>query len=219
METPEPKEDAPVQPIVIPGPVEVFSTKGWKEYFSESAMIVFSVLVALALTEVVNYFHEKKDTAETLQNIKEELVKNKRFEQEQYVYQTMVLKNIDSALTHPEFLHLVIHDGELHLKHIAPEGILYRDLSKVAWQVAQSKGITTRIDFSLVEKITNIYEQQARIDKLEDEIAAILLKPGAPADANARESLILVRDAYHGWAYDRAPGLIEDYDKTIKALE
>lgn len=36
MDTPEqPKEDTPVQPIIIPGPVEVFSTKGWKEYLSE----------------------------------------------------------------------------------------------------------------------------------------------------------------------------------------
>jgi hypothetical protein len=219
METPEPKEDAPVQSIIIPGPVEVFSTKGWKEYLSESAMIVFSVLIALFLTEVVNYFHEKHETAETLLNIKKELIKNKQFEQEQYAYQTMVLKNIDSALKHPDFLHQVIHDGELHFKNIAPNGVLYRDLSKVAWQVAQSKGIVTRVDFSLVEKLTDIYEQQARIDKLEDEIAAILLKPGSRADANARETLILMRDGYHGWAYDRAPGLIDDYGEAIKALE
>jgi hypothetical protein len=225
MENYELKNDTPVQadttvqPVLIPGPVEVFSRKDWKDYARESAMIVFSVLVALFLTEVVNYFHEKNETAETLLNIKKELIKNKQFEQEQYAYQTMVLKNIDSALKHPEFLHVVIHDGELRFKNIAPDGVLYRDLSKVAWQVAQGKGIITRIDFSLVERLTNIYEQQARIDKLEDEIAAILLKPGSRADANARETLILMRDGYHGWAYDRAPGLIDDYGQAIKALE
>jgi hypothetical protein len=215
MKTPRP----PAQQAQKPAPIEVFSKKDWKDYLRESAMIVFSVLVALALTELVNYFHEKQETAEMLLNLKNEIVKNKQDEQEQYAYQTKVLKNIDSALRYPKFLRQVIHDGELHFKNIAPDGVLYRDLSKVAWQVAQSKGIITRVDFSLVEKLTNIYEQQARIDKLEDEIAAILLKPGSRTDANARETLILMRDGYHGWAYDRAPELINDYGQAIKALE
>jgi hypothetical protein len=218
MRTPRQNANRPATAPVGAGPLEVFSKKDWKDYARESAMIVFSVLLALALTEVVNYFHEKNETAELLLNLKNEMVKNKQYEQEQYAYQTMVLKNIDSALKHPEFLHQVIHDGELHFKNIAPDGVLYRDLSKVAWQVAQSKGIITRVDFPLVEKLTHIYEQQARIDKLEEEIAAILLKSGSRTDANARETLILVRDGYHGWAYDRAPGLINDYAQVIKAL-
>ena len=203
----------------LPPRVEVFTKKGFKEYISESAMIVFSVLLAIFLTEVVNYLHEKNETAETLQNIKLELIKNKKAEQEQYVYQESVLKNIDSALEHPDFLRQVISKGELHLNRIAPEGILYHDLSKVAWQVAQSKGIITKIDFTRVEKLTDIYEQQARIDKLEDEIASILLKQGSRSDVNAHETLVLVRDSYHGWAFDRAPVLIKKYDEAIKMLE
>lgn len=218
METPEAENDAPVQPLLIHQPVEVFSKKDWNDYARESAMIVFSVLVALFLTEIVNYIHDKNETHELLNNIRLEMVNNKKAVQEQYVYQQQVLKNIDSALNHPEFRHKIFSDGELHLQFIAPDGIVYHDLSKVAWQIAQSKAIISRINFSLVEQLTDIYDQQARIDKLEDEIAGVLLRPGARSEANLRETLILMRDNYHGWAFERTPGLIKQYDDTIKAI-
>src|ERR1700749_3869641 len=81
---------------------EVYVLRDWKEYLGESALIIFSVLLALFLTEYFSNLHEKNQTKELLNNIKEELVKNKKAEQEQYTYEKQVLKNIDSALTHKE---------------------------------------------------------------------------------------------------------------------
>src|ERR1700748_1304431 len=82
---------------------EVYVLRDWKEYLGESALIIFSVLLALILTEYFSKLHEKNQTKELLNNIKEELVKNKKAEQEQYAYEKIVLKNIDSALTHRDF--------------------------------------------------------------------------------------------------------------------
>ena len=198
---------------------EVYVLRDWKEYLGESALIIFSVLLALFLTEFITNLREKKETGELLKNIKEELIANKKAEEEQYVYQKMVLKNIDSALQHKEFQQQIITNDEFHLKLIAPEGVLYRDLSTVAWEVAKSHDITSKADFKLISELTGIYANQARIDKLEDKVADIFLRYESRKQENIRASLILMRDNYKGWAFDRAPGLIARYDGAIKLME
>lgn len=198
---------------------EVYVLRDIKEYLGESVLIMFSVLLALFLTEYFNGLHEKHETKELLKNIKEELVKNKKAEEEQYAYQKMVLKNIDSALKSKEFQQKIIVNDEFHLSLIAPDGIQYRDLSTVAWEVAKSKDIITKADFTLIAKLTNIYAQQARIDKLEDKVADIFLRYESRRQENVHASLVLMRDNYKGWAFDRAPGLIASYDEAIKMLE
>lgn len=200
-------------------PNEVYVLRDWKEYIGESVLIVFSVLLALGLTEVINYFHDKGEIRETLHNIRLELIKNKHNAELQYAYQTQVLKNIDSALSNKAYADQILSNGELHLTKIAPHGVMYRDLDDVAWQVAKSHNIASKIRFDLLAKLTDIYDNQARITKLEDEVAKVLLSRESRDPQNTRVSLLLVRDNYKGWAYDRTPGLIRNYDDTIKMLD
>jgi hypothetical protein len=198
---------------------EVYVLRDWKEYMGESVLIIFSVLLALFLTEYITNLHEKKDTRELLDNIKTELINNKRAEQEQYVYQKNILRTIDSALRTPAFLQKIVVNGEFHLEYIAPEGVVNRDLTTVAWDVAKSHNITTKASFPLIAKLTDIYANQARIDKVEEKVATVLLSRESRNAANIRETLILIRDNYKGWAYDRAPALIAKYDAAIKLLD
>jgi len=198
---------------------EVYVLRDWKEYLGESFLIIFSVILALGLTEFFNTQHEKGETRELLKNVREELVKNKKAEEEQYAYQKMVMKNIDSALNNKDFQDKIIANDEFHLKFIAPEGVIYRDLSTVAWEVAKSHNITAKANFKLITELTGIYANQARIDKLEDKIADIFLRYESRKKENIRVSLILMRDNYKGWAFDRAPGLIHRYDEAIKVLD
>ncbi|MEO6631387.1 MAG: hypothetical protein ABIN13_06680 [Mucilaginibacter sp.] len=197
----------------------VFVLRDWKEYIGESGLIIFSVLLALFLTEFINSQHDKSQTKELLTNIKNELVKNKHDEQEQYVYQQGILRRIDSALGDPAIQHKILENGELHFKYLAPDGVIYHDLSDVAWQVGQSHNIITKVDFKLIERLTDIYDNQARIVKLEDKVGGLLLSYESRRPENIRETLILIRDNYHGWAFDRAPSLIKKYDEAIKAID
>src|SRR6195952_639554 len=198
---------------------EVYVLRDWKEYLGESFLIIFSVILALGLTEFFNTQHEKGETRELLKNVREELVKNKKAEEEQYAYQKMVLKNIDSALANKDFQDKVISNDEFHLKLLAPDGILYRDLSTVAWEVAKSHNITEKANFKLISELTGIYANQARIDKLEDKIADVFLRYESRKKENTHVSLILMRDNYKGWAFDRAPSLIAKYDEAIKMMD
>ena len=197
----------------------VYVLREWKEYIGESGLIIFSVLLALILTEFINTQHEKSQTKELLSNIKDELVKNRRSEQEQYVYQQGVLRRIDSALNSPAIQQRILAGNEFNFKYLAPSGVIYHDLSKVAWQVGQTHNIFLKVDFKLVERLTDIYDNQARIDKLEDKLGNILLSYESRKPENIRETLILIRDNYHGWAFDRAPSLIKKYDDAIKAID
>lgn len=197
---------------------EVYVLRDFKEYIGESMLIIFSVLLALFLTEIINSVHEKNQTRELTENIRNELIKNKKAEEEQYAYQAAVLKRIDSALTNPEMQKALLTNNEFHFGQLAPDGVVYRDLSKVAWQVGQERDITLKMDFKLVELLTDIYDQQSRIDKLEDKIANVLLSYDSRNPANVRQTLILLRDNYHGWAFDRAKNLIGLYDRAIKEM-
>jgi hypothetical protein len=198
---------------------EVYILRDWKEYLGESFLIMFSVLLALILTEYFSNLHEKRETRELLDNIKTELIHNKQKEQDQYIYQKNVLRAIDSALKTPSFQQKILTNNEFHLNFIAPEGVVNRDLSTVAWEIAKSHNITTKVSFKLIAKLTDIYANQARIDKVEEKVANVLLSWESRKPENIRITLLLLRDNYKGWAFDRAPALIAKYDEAIKMID
>lgn len=201
------------------GTPEVYILRDWKEYLGESALIMFSVLLALVLTEYFSGLHEKKDTRELLENIKTELIHNKQAEQEQYIYQKNALKAIDSALKTPSFQQKILVNNEFHLSYIAPEGVVNRDLSSVAWEIAKSHSIMNKVNLKLLTRLTDIYANQARIDKVEEKVANVLLSWESRKPENIRTTLLLLRDNYKGWAFDRAPSLMAKYDVAIKMLD
>ncbi len=197
---------------------EVYVLRDWKEYAGESLLIIFSVLLALVLTEFINKIHDKNETRDLLINIRNELISNKKAEAEQYAYHLRVIRSIDSALVNPELQKKIVSNDEFHLKKIAPDGVLYRYLDDIAWEVAKNHNISSRISFRTIKMLTYIYQDQARIMKAEDEIAKVFLSREAGKVENAHATLILIKNNYKGWAVDRAPGLLKQYDKAIKLL-
>ncbi len=199
-------------------PPEVSIVRNWKEYLGESLLIIFSVILALGLTEIINNINEARRTKEVLHQLREELIANKKAEQEQYAYHLQVLKNIDSALRNPAFAQQFINSGEIHQKPIFPEGLLRHDLNDVAWQVAKQSNIFSKIDLDTYSLLTDIYNNQEHITKSEEEIARVLLSYESRRPENLKIALILMRDNYHGWAVDRAPNLLNLYQRAIDRL-
>jgi len=197
----------------------VIVIRNWKDYLGESFLIIFSVLLALFLTEIINNFHEKEQTRGLVNNIKDELIKNKTREQELYQYDLLILKNIDSALQNKTVQQQLVSNSEFHMDLIIPNGVLYRYLDNVAWEVAKNHNISSKMDFKIISLLTRIYDDQAKTTKIEDEIAKIVFSRESTKIENLKETLILIRNNYKGWAVDRAPGLLEQYDKAINALE
>jgi hypothetical protein len=199
---------------------EVSVVRNWKEYLGESFLIIFSVVLALGLTEVINNINDERRTKEVLHQLKEELTANKKAEEEQYAYHLQVLNNIDSALHHPQFAKKFINDsGEIDLTNtIAPHGVLRHDLNDVAWQIVKQNNIFSKINLDTYSLLTDIYDNQQRITNSELEIGHVLLSFESRKPENLRTTLILVRDNYRGWAVERAPNLLRLYQQAIDKL-
>src|SRR5215472_18259076 len=95
---------------------QVVVVRDWKEYLGESLLIIFSVALALILTEVITKIHEQQETKQLLHDVREELTQNKAKTQEQFDYEMKVLANIDSALKNPSFAKQIVSNGEFHLQ-------------------------------------------------------------------------------------------------------
>jgi hypothetical protein len=198
---------------------EVIVVRDWKEYLGEAFLIIFSVLLALILTELISSWNERKEAKEYMKNIIDELKVNKERQQQQYQYHLAVLNRIDSAMNSQQKQHEIVSNDEFHLSLIAPDGILYRYLDNVAWEVAKRHNISSHLNLKLVALLNHIYDDQDRIMKLEDEQASILLSRESRKQENAHATLILIRDNFHGWAVDRSPGLLKEYDQAIDLLQ
>ena len=197
---------------------EVIIVRNWKEYLGESLLIVFSVALAIILTEVFTKIHENQQTREVLHQLKLEIINNNESEEIQYRYHLKVLQNIDSALHHEKFRKTFLDSGQVHLQAIAPDGVLRVDLNDIAWQVAKQNNIFSKVSLETYRLLTDIYDNQARIIKSEDEIGKLLLSFESRESGNANATLILMRDIYKAWAVDRAPRLLKNYKKAINAL-
>jgi hypothetical protein len=197
---------------------EVIALRTWKEYLGESLLIIFSVVLAIILTEVINKIHENNQTHEILRELRDELISNKNAEEVQYKYHLQVLKNIDSALSNNNFQKKIFDSGRIHLYLLAPEGVLREDLNDVAWQAAKQYNIFSKLDIKTLGLLADIYNHQQRIIKTEDEVGKVLLSFESRKPENARITLILMRDNYHGWAVDRVPRLLRKYQIAIDAL-
>ena len=197
---------------------EVIIVRNWKEYLGESLLIVFSVALAIILTEVFTKIHENQQTHEVLHQLKLELINNNEAEKVQYQYHLMVIRNIDSALHDEKYGKKFLDSGQIHLEVIAPDGVMREDLNDIAWQVAKQNNIFSKLSLKTYGLLTDIYDNQAKIIKSEDEIGKLILSFESRESGNANATLILMRDIYKAWAVDRAPRLLNNYKKAIDAL-
>jgi hypothetical protein len=196
-----------------------YQKRDLKDFLAESILIIFSVLLALIVSEFINKLHEKEKTKNLVKNIVTELRHNKESIKEMQIYNQQVLSKIDSALTYPQFQEKIVSNDEFHLNVIAPAGVLYRYLDNVAWTIAKENDIMSRINFETIAILTRVYEDQDRIAKVENEVADVIFSRTSRDPKQIHATLILIRDNYHGWAVDRMPGLMSLIDEAIKKIE
>jgi len=197
----------------------VYTVRDWKEYLGEALLIIFSVLLALIMTEYISNLREKENTRDTLKNISAELGHNKKAIREMNEYNLQVLTKIDSALVNKKLQDELISNDEFHLDVIAPQGVLYRYLDNEAWTIAKSNNVMSKVDGETIAMLTKVYEDQGRMMKVEDEVAKVIFDRASRDPKQVHTTLILIRDIYHGWAVDRTGDLLQKIDKTIKKVD
>ena len=135
-------------------------------------------------------------------------------------YNLQVLSKIDSVIADKKLQNDFVSNNELHLKVIAPYGVLYRYLDNNAWTIAKSNNVITKIDMETVALLTKVYNDQEEIMmKLENEVAKVIFDRASRDPKQVGTTLILIRDIYHAWAVDRTEGLLQQIDSTIKKVD
>ena len=215
MEAPE-TQDPPVP--VRKEKQEVYTVRDWKEYLGESLLIIFSVLLALIVTEYLNGLHEKENTKDIVKGIVTELKRNKIALAEIKKYNATVMERTDSALASPDLQARIVNNGEFHLNYLAPAGVMYRYLDNAGWTVAKSNNILAKLDIETIALLTVIYQDQERVLKVEEEIGKLILSRESRIPDQTHATLMLFRDIYHGWAIDRTDGLLQQIDLAIEKL-
>lgn len=193
--------------------------RDWKEYVGECLLIVFSVALALGLTEYFTNLHEKNKTGEILHQLKEELISNKQDAAEQYAYHLQVFKLIDSAKNNPAFAKKFLDSGKIHFNIIMPQGAILHDLKDVAWQEAKQYNVFSRINFDTYSKLASVYSSQQRVLNLEPSLEKILISYDSRKKDNLQVTLTLIHDALFGWVVQRTPELLQKYQQAIDELK
>lgn len=220
MDNQVPDEEQSVAEKITAGKEKIFvhTQRDWKEYLGESLLIIFSVLLALVLTEYFNNQHEKETTKGILKNIVAELNHNKKSLQEMKAYNLQVLTKIDSALVSRQQQEALVNNDEFQLRLIAPQGVLYRYLENVAWTVAKNNNLMSKTDLETIALLTKVYDDQERVMKVEDEMAKLLFNRASRDPKQVHATLIMIRDIYHGWVVDRTDSLLLQMDNAIKKI-
>jgi hypothetical protein len=193
----------------------VYPIRDWKEYLGESFLIIFSVLLALGITEIIGKIHEKESTKTILKSVADELRNNKKALGEMQDYNLKVFAKIDSALNDKKIQKRLVSNDEFHLDVIAPDGIQFRYLENAAWTVAKNNNIMSKIDIESISILSRVYGDQDRIAKVEDEVAKVIFDRVSRDPKQIRRTLILIKDNYRGWVVDRVPGMFIEIDSAL----
>ena len=184
---------------------------------------MLSVLLALFLNELRNSWQESQQTKDVIENFRNELAKNKATIEEHQRYLTLVLHNIDSALAYEDYEAKLVdfEEGYFDVQVVAPEGIFNRGFTDdIAWAIAQENNIYSKVYFETISLLSEIYKQQAMINKGYDTVGEIMSSREARDSTKVRETLSMIKyNAYKGYSYDRMPSLLRSYDEALKKLK
>lgn len=154
---------------------EIFTRQNLLRFGFESALIVFSLLLALLLNEYRNEYNEQKQTERYLDKLQEELISNKRIIEEVIPYHKKVLLNFQAAAESDSVRNEIYNEGKINLFKLAPEGLIQEFPSYVAWEIIKQSGLIRNLDFDLMFQLSATYKQQEvvmdeTIKKLSDKI-------------------------------------------------
>ena len=132
-----------------------------RRFLFESALIVFSILLALAVNQWADSRKQRQLTDRALTAIHSEIAQNADRIRERRPYHVSLeseLKRADST-------------GNVHrysdLKHAAPDwsGFENPELDATAWQSAMTLGVAPNLGFDTLQTLSRMYGLQARFDQ------------------------------------------------------
>ncbi len=132
-------------------------------YIKDASLIIFSVLLAFILNECRTEYKNQKDTEETLQSIRDEIVSNKKVVEKIYAYHSKGFEMMKDSLKSDAFKNELKKGNIPALYVFLPDGIIQDHVSTIAYEISTHKNLITRTSIDQAMEIQRIYDQQNTI--------------------------------------------------------
>lgn len=162
-----------------------------RKILGESAIIIFSVLLALFANEWRSGVNEQRETDLILSHILSELRENKEVALVAYAYHKSVfdtLQNLDIETAKDSLFNGFYFDDF----KLLPKGVMQQGFNDIAWTVAKEERLATRINFERSQVLYNAYRQQQTVDHTLDRITDLTFdRRTHDADATVKNLVML----------------------------
>ncbi|MFY8298085.1 hypothetical protein AAEU28_04720 [Pseudoalteromonas sp. SS15] len=184
----------------------------------ESGLIVFSVLLALFLSEMHSQVKKDQEKVRALQLIKAELTTNKALLEQWRPYHQQVLANVESAITKPpEFL-----DSSKQRAFILsqmPNGLVQDMLRNSAWDALKQSGISSNMRIETISALNTLYRfQTLSIEATLTRLGDIFYSRESVREAYLLETLYLMRNLLQELTAQEE-FMIINYQNAIKDID
>lgn len=176
----------------------------------ESALIVFSVLLALVLNEWRESRAEKERVEQALGAIRAELRENRRLVDEAREYHARLAASFDASAR---------RGAERPDLSAAERGLLHpARVLRTAWESAQSTGASSAIPYDTVLRLSSVYVRQEEYEALSRTVGEAIydriLQDGLDAVVQTYPRFVVIQKEFVG----REASLLQEYDEALEAL-
>ncbi|MEM1264158.1 MAG: hypothetical protein AAGH76_17295 [Pseudomonadota bacterium] len=160
----------------------------------EASLIVFSVLLALFLDNVMQDRQDARDVAELTRHIADEIQSNLTIVNKWLPYHRQVVAEIDSYIASDQLLESLITADGIDYGRLANKGLIQDFYSDSAWQLAQQSLLSSRIDFGVSSAITDAYLAQQNVNGTLQRIVGFYSERETYDPKQVRTSLRILRN-------------------------
>ena len=131
----------------------------------EAILIVFSVLLALFLDNVMEERSEARKVNELVSHIPDEMKSNLTIVDEWLPYHRAAVDEVDRYLESDELQDRLLTADGIDYSSLMERGLIQDFYSISSWQLAQQSEVTSRIDFDVASKISSAYLSQQNVNQ------------------------------------------------------
>ncbi len=191
-----------------------------KDFLLQLTTITVGVLIALSLEAVIEWSHHRALASEAKQNLRREILENKRELDKVLALIPQLRKNEQAAIQLIEDLRAHRAKGHHELNFTYYFGVP----SDTSWSTAQAAGAVVHMPYEDVQRYASIYDKQRKFDALQDRLNETVLA-AVPSDDVDNSSPRELRDwkqrvqtslRYLSEAEKVARSLRDDYDGALR---
>ncbi len=194
------------------------SKKALTRYALEAALIVFSVLLALFLDQVIEERRENRTIDEIVGHVAGEMQNNLDIINEWLPYHQEVAAKLDRHLASDELMTALLADGGINYFDILPRGVIQDFYSESSWQLAQQSEMTARLDFEVTNAMSKAYHSQAMVSATLQRMSDFFFDRATMDPEQLEHSLTILRNLMRELAGQEAV-LRQLYEDALEEIE